>query len=146
MEKDETLLQIFQDYTPELRGQTEFMLNLQRKLDAIEFIKQRQERQIRFCRYAIIAAFVLEMIASAIFLVMLQVQPLVNSFFALQNTIFPFTFLGEYAHLFPLAGIVLLGGFCIVLIIAQWFELANLLNERKQVRPWLHHKSFSDAN
>ena len=42
-EKDDTLAQLFNDFSPEFNDKTDFMDRLNHKLDAVEFIKQRQE-------------------------------------------------------------------------------------------------------
>jgi hypothetical protein len=51
MEKDDTLKQLFEDFAPELNPDKDFMQRLQRKLDAVEFIRQRQKAQMRIYHY-----------------------------------------------------------------------------------------------
>ena len=65
-EKDDTLAQLFNDFSPEFNDKTDFMDRLNHKLDAVEFIKQRQEKQLRLYRYGLLAAFALGMITSGI--------------------------------------------------------------------------------
>lgn len=75
MEKDDTLAQLFNSYTPDLQDKDDFMDRLQRKLDAVEFIRQRQEKQLRLYRYGLLAAFALGMITSGILLSIIWTTP-----------------------------------------------------------------------
>ena len=74
-EKDDTLVQLFNDFSPEFNDKTDFMDRLNHKLDAVEFIKQRQEKQLRLYRYGLLATFAIGMITSGILLSIIWTTP-----------------------------------------------------------------------
>ncbi|MBR3115572.1 MAG: hypothetical protein IKH47_07345, partial [Bacteroidaceae bacterium] len=53
MEKDKMIEELFADFHPELNDNGRFMASLNRKLDAIEYIKKMQEAQLRRYRLVI---------------------------------------------------------------------------------------------
>ena len=56
-EKDDTLKELFRKFDPELKDDATFMTQLNRRLEAVEYLKTIQDRQLRHYRYAIVAAF-----------------------------------------------------------------------------------------
>lgn len=74
-DKDKTLEQIFGDFNPDLGNGDAFMARLDRKLDAVEFIKARQEKQLRQYRYAVMAAFVLGVVVSGVMFAIILGEP-----------------------------------------------------------------------
>ena len=56
-EKDDTLKELFRNFDPKLTDDTDFMTQLNRRLEAVEYLKAIQDRQLRRYRYAIVAAF-----------------------------------------------------------------------------------------
>lgn len=53
MEKDFRLEELFAGYRPQLSDKAEFMASLQRKIEAVEYIRNEQEAQIRHYRRAV---------------------------------------------------------------------------------------------
>ena len=47
MEQKDTLQELFNGFTPDLGQEDLFMQRLEKKLEAVEYIKQLQERQLR---------------------------------------------------------------------------------------------------
>ena len=58
MTKDKALEELFQAQTPRFDDGAEFMAKLTKRLDAVEVVKQYQERTIRRYRIAMVACFV----------------------------------------------------------------------------------------
>ena len=59
MTKDKSLEKIFLTQKPVFNDQDIFLQKLERKLEAVEFIKQYEEAHLRRYKYAMIAALVL---------------------------------------------------------------------------------------
>ena len=66
MTKDKELEQLFLAQTPHFDDGAEFMAKLTKRLDAVEFVKQYQERTIRRYKMAMVASFVVGIISGGI--------------------------------------------------------------------------------
>ena len=141
MEQTDTLQELFKDYTPELGQEDLFMQRLEKKLEAVEYIKQMQDRQLRRYRYAIIAAFLMGVIVSGGLLVCIMDNPIGQPTFSFGIHSLPFLFLEQNSRMISLTGLSLLMGIAITVIVNMWQELAgmqelygkaktNLLDER----------------
>lgn len=75
MNKADELQTLFQDFRPDLSSNRLFMEKLSRKLDAVEYIKQVQDRQIRRYKYAVLVAFLAGGICCAVLMAFLYVMP-----------------------------------------------------------------------
>lgn len=63
---DADLDRLFDAYRPTLTPAAPFMDTLQRKMEAVDYVKQLQRRRIRSYRMAVLAAFVLGTLSGAI--------------------------------------------------------------------------------
>ena len=70
MTKDESLEKIFLTQKPVFNDQDIFLQKLERKLEAVEFIKQYEEAHLRRYKYAMIAAFVLGIVSGGVSLML----------------------------------------------------------------------------
>ena len=125
MEKDNTLEDIFQNFNPELNDNAVFMQRLNRKLEAIEYLKQVQERQIRRYRYAVLAAFVMGIIGGGSFFTFMLYHPEVISMFTFKTDLPILSFIVENSYPFLLSFIALLMGFAIISTVNLLQELMN---------------------
>ena len=66
MTKDKALEDLFQAQMPHFDDSAEFMAKLTKRLDAVEFVKQYQERTIRRYKMAMVACFVVGIISGGI--------------------------------------------------------------------------------
>ena len=66
MTKDKALEELFLAQAPHFEDSADFMANLTKRLDAVEYIKQHQEATIRRYKMATVAAFVVGIISGAI--------------------------------------------------------------------------------
>ncbi len=123
MEKDNTLEELFRDYRPELADSNLFMERLQRKMEAVEYIRQVQEQQTRRYRSAILAAFVLGILAGCLLFVFILSVPDTQPFFTFDTQFQPLLMLQQYSRQFTLLIIALLLALGVILG-------ANQLQER----------------
>lgn len=141
MEQKDTLQELFNGFTPDLGQEDLFMQRLEKKLEAVEYIKQMQDRQLRRYRYAIIAAFLMGVIVSGGLLVCIMDNPIGQPTFSFGIHSLPFLFLEQNSRMISLTGLSLLMGIAIIVIVNMWQELAgmqelygkaktNLLDER----------------
>ena len=126
MEQKDTLQELFNGYTPGFGQGDLFMQRLEKKLQAVEFIKQMQDRQFRRYRYAIIAAFLMGMIVSGGLLVYIMDNPIGQPTFSFGIHSMPFLFLEQNSRMISLTGLSLLMGIAIVVIVNMWQELASM--------------------
>lgn len=125
MEKDDTLAQLFNNYTPDLQDSDDFMDRLQRKLDAVEFIRQRQEKQLRLYRYGLLAAFALGMITSGILLSIIWATPAEQTMPTFSLLPASLVFLQEHFRTTSFIAIAILMSASTIALITQCLELAD---------------------
>lgn len=125
-DKDKTLEQIFGDFTPDLGNGDAFMARLDRKLDAVEFIKARQEKQLRQYRYAVMAAFVLGVAVSGVMFAFILGEPADLPTFSFGIESLPFLLLEENSRMLSLTGLAMLMSAGIIVIVNMWQELASM--------------------
>ena len=126
MEQKDILQELFNGYTPDLGQEDLFMQRLEKKLQAVEYIKQMQDRQHRRYRYAIIAAFLMGVIVSGGLLVYIMDNPIGQPTFSFGIHSMPFLFLEQNSRMISLTGLAMLMSVGIVVIVNMWQELANL--------------------
>lgn len=125
-DKDKTLEQIFGDFRPDLGNGDAFMARLDRKLDAVEFIKARQEKQLRQYRYAVMAAFVLGVAVSGVMFAIILGEPADLPTFSFGIESLPFLLLEENSRMLSLTGLAMLMSAGIIVIVNMWQELASM--------------------
>ena len=75
MTKDKALEDLFLAAKPSFDNTDQFMSSLIKRLDAVEYLKQREEAYIRRYRYGMIAAFVLGIVCGGIILALILSTP-----------------------------------------------------------------------
>ncbi len=137
MERDKDLTQWFADYRPDLTEKAVFLEKLERRLDAVEYVKQMQARQIR--RYKVVAVVALVVgiaggFAAATFVPVFPHLPRGTESFLL-------LFLQRYAQefLFVAVATALSAGIILLLstwqqVLAEYADSAELLNRVKKSR------------
>lgn len=84
MEKDKEIEALFLAQKPTFDDGAEFMARLTKRLDAVEYFKQYQERILRRNRIIMVAAFVAGIICGGACIWWLQSSPIDTSFVSLQ--------------------------------------------------------------
>lgn len=85
MTKDKTLEGLFQAQTPHFTDNAQFMARLTQRLDAVEYIRQYQEANLRRYKMAIVAAFAVGIVSGAITIGFILSQPADMPLFTLQT-------------------------------------------------------------
>lgn len=136
MGQKDTLQELFNGYTPDLGQEDLFMQHLEKKLQAVEYIKQMQDRQLRRYRCAIIAAFLMGVIVSGGLFVYILDNPIGQPTFSFGIHSMPFLFLEQNSRMISLTGLSLLMGTGIIVLINLWLELASMkhqYNKKSQI-------------
>ncbi len=129
MEQKDTLQELFNGYTPDLGQDDLFMQHLEKKLQAVEYIKHMQDRQLRCYRYAIKAAFLMGVIVSGGLLVYVLDNPVEQPTISFGIHSLPFLFLEQNSRMISLTGLSLLMGTGIIVLINLWLELASMKHQ-----------------
>ena len=66
MNKDKALEELFLAQKPQFNDSEEFMASLEKRLEAVEFIKRHQEATIRRYKMAMVAAFVVGIVSGGV--------------------------------------------------------------------------------
>lgn len=114
MNKADELQSLFQEFRPDLSSNRLFMEKLNRKLDAVEYIKQVQDRQIRRYKYAVFVAFLAGGICCAVLMVFLYVMPEQTLLWNFDSEMKFMVFLEQHSRILALLFTALLMSFCIV--------------------------------
>ncbi len=75
MNKDKALEELFLAQKPQFDDSEAFMASLNKRLDAVEYIKQHQEATIRHYKMALVVAFVVGIISGAVTIAFLLSTP-----------------------------------------------------------------------
>ena len=75
MNKDKALEELFLAQKPQFDDSEAFMASLNKRLDAVEYIKQHQEATIRRYKMALVAAFVVGIISGIVTIVFMLTMP-----------------------------------------------------------------------
>lgn len=133
MKKDKALEELFLAARPTFDDGDAFMEKLEKRLDAVEYLKQHEEACIRRYRYAMLAAFVLGIVlgggAIALMLAMPAEQPLFS--FGVENALL--VALGQYPRY---AALVLVSGLVCLAVVSIVNIVVDLLNLRDQTRAY----------
>ncbi len=131
MKKDKALEELFLAAQPTFDDGDVFIARLEKRLDAVEYLKQHEEACLRCYRYAMLAAFVLGVILGggviAVMLAMPAEQPLFS--FGVENALL--VALGRYSRY---AVLVLVSGFVCFTIVSIVNIVVDLLSLRDQTR------------
>lgn len=116
MDKDTELLQLFSDYHPSLNDSTNFMTTLERKLEAVEFIKRKQQAQLRRCRIVMTLTICLSVLAGLALFAIVSALPEGVRLFSFDTNFPPLAFIEQNSRMITLTIIALLIGGGIIAI------------------------------
>ena len=116
MDKDTELQQLFSDYHPSLNDSTNFMTTLERKLEAVEFIKRKQQAQLRRCRIVMTLTICLSVLAGLALFAIVSALPEGVRLFSFDTNFPPLAFIEQNSRIITLTIIALLIGGGIIAI------------------------------
>ena len=130
MNKDKELEELFLAQQPHFDDNEAFMASLNKRLDAVEYVKQHQEATIRRYKWAMVAAFVVGIISGAITIAFVLSMPVEIPLFTFNAQSAVLIWLSEHSRIIVTTALSLLMGFGVFSIFSNVMDIVNM---RKQV-------------
>ena len=130
MNKDKALEELFLAQKPHFNDSEAFMASLNKRLDAVEYIKQHQEATVRRYKLAMVLAFVVGIISGGIAMMFVLSMPVGVPLFTFHMQIGFFLWLAEHSRLIVVSALSLLISFGAISIVSN---LLDIMNMRKQL-------------
>ena len=137
MTKDKALEELFQAQKPHFDDSAEFMEKLTKRLDAVEFIKQYQERTLRRYKLAMVAVFVVGIISGGISTWWLLSTPANEPLFNFNVQTSFLVWLVQNSRLLAATGLSLLMTLGICVVISNILEIIDMRQSMEEKRGWL---------
>ena len=130
MNKDKELEELFLAKQPHFDDNEAFMASLNKRLDAVEYVKQHQEATIRRYKWAMVAAFVVGIISGAVTIAFVLSMPAEVPLFTFNAQSAVLIWLSEHSRIIVTTALSLLMGFGVFSIFSNVMDIVNM---RKQV-------------
>ena len=126
MNKDKELEELFLAQQPHLDDNEAFMASLNKRLDAVEYVKQHQEATIRRYKWAMVAAFVVGIISGAITIAFVLSMPAEVPLFTFNAQSAALIWLSEHSRIIVTTALSLLMGFGVFSIFGNVMDIVNM--------------------
>ena len=131
MVKDKKLEELFLSQKPTFDDKAQFMAQLTRRLDAVEFVRQHQEATLRRYKLAMVAAFVVGIISGAVTMAFVLSTPIDVPLFTFSVESSILLWIAENSRLIVTTALALLMSFGIMSILSNVQDILAI-----------HHKSI----
>ena len=126
MNKDKALEDLFLAQKPQFDDNEAFMASLNKRLDAVEYIKQHQEATIRRYKMALVAAFVVGIISGAVTIAFVLSMPAEVPLFTFQVESGVLSWLAANSRLLTATALSLLVTFGLISIIGNIQDIRSM--------------------
>jgi hypothetical protein len=126
MNKDKALEELFLAQKPQFDDSEAFMESLNKRLDAVEYIKQHQEATIRRYKMALVAAFVVGIISGIVTIVFMLTMPAEVPLFTFQVQTGWLSWLANNSRLLTTTALSLLVTFGLISIVGNIQDIRNM--------------------
>ena len=126
MNKDKELEELFLAQQPHFDDNEAFMASLNKRLDAVEYVKQHQEATIRRYKLAMVAAFVVGIISGAITIAFVLSMPAEVPLFTFNAQSAVLIWLSEHSRIIVTTALSLLMGFGVFSIFSNVMDIMNM--------------------
>ena len=134
MNKDKELEELFLAQKPHFDDSEAFMESLNKRLDAVEYVKQHQEATIRRYKLAMVAAFVVGIISGAVTLAFVLSMPVEVPLFTFSARSTVLVWLSEHSRIIVTTALSMLMGFGIFSIFANVMDIVNMRKRVMEIR------------
>lgn len=131
MNKDTALEELFLAQKPQFDDNKAFMESLNKRLDAVEYIKQHQEATIRRYKMALVAAFVVGIISGIVTIVFMLTMPTEVPLFTFRVETSWLSWLAANSRLLTATALSLLITFGLISIIGNIQDIRRMRDECK---------------
>ena len=128
MTKDKALEDLFLAQQPHFDDRDDFMASLNKRLDAVEYLKQYQEATIRRYKIAMVATFVIGIISGAAGILFLLATPADVPLFTFRMHSVFLQWLSENSRILVAIALSLLMSFGLISIIANIQDILRMRN------------------
>lgn len=133
MNKDKALEELFLAQKPQFNDSEEFMASLEKRLEAVEFIKRHQEATIRRYKMAMVAAFVVGIVSGGVTIAFLLSAPAAIPLFSFQAQTVLLSWLAENARSIVAAALALLMTFGLISIFNNIQDIRSMREKRNVI-------------
>ena len=126
MNKDKELEEFFLAQQPHFDDNEAFMATLNKRLDAVEYVKQHQEATIRRYKWAMVAAFVVGIISGAITIAFVLSMPAEIPLFTFNVQSVMLLWLSEHSRIIVTTALSLFMGFGVFSIFGNVMDIVNM--------------------
>ena len=126
MNKDKELEELFLAQQPHFDDNEAFMASLNKRLDAVEYVKQHQEATIRRYKWAMVAAFVVGIISGAITIAFVLSMPAEVPLFTFNAQSAVLIWLSEHSRIIVTTALSLLMGLGVFSIFSNVMDIMNM--------------------
>jgi hypothetical protein len=126
MNKDKELEEFFLAQQPHFDDNEAFMASLNKRLDAVEYVKQHQEATIRRYKWAMVAAFVVGIISGAITIAFVLSMPAEIPLFTFNAQSVMLLWLSEHSRIIVTTALSLFMGFGVFSIFGNVMDIVNM--------------------
>ena len=126
MNKDKVLEDLFLAQKPHFDDNNAFMASLQKRLDAVEYVKQHQEAAIRRYKLMMVVAFVAGLISGGVAMALVLFMPIGSPLFTFRGQMGFFAWLAENSRLIVVTALSLLMSFGLISIVRNVVDIVNM--------------------
>ena len=126
MNKDKALEELFLAQKPHFDDSEAFKALLNKRLDAVEYIKQHQEATIRRYKMALVVAFVVGIISGGVAMAFVLFMPVGAPLFTFRGQTGFFAWLAENSRLIVVTALSLLMSFGLISIVKNVLDIVNM--------------------
>ena len=126
MNKDKELEELFLAQKPHFDDNEAFMASLNKRLDAVEYVKQHQEATIRRYKWAMVAAFVMGIISGAITIAFVLSMPAEIPLFSFSARSAVLVWLSEHSRIIVTTALSLFMGFAVFSIFGNVMDIVKM--------------------
>ena len=126
MNKDKELEDLFLAQKPHFDDSEDFMASLNKRLDAVEYVKQHQEATIRRYKLIMVLAFVVGIISGGVAMAYVLFMPTGIPLFTFRVQTGLFAWLAENSRLIVVTALSLLMSFGLISIVRNVLDIVNM--------------------
>ena len=132
MEKDKKLEELFLAQKPTFDDKAQFMVQLTRRLDTVEYVRQHQEDTLRRYKLAMVAAFVVGIVSGVVTMAFVFSTPADVPLFTFSVESSILLWIAENSRIITTTAIALLMSFGIMRIISNVQDILAIRHKRLQ--------------
>ena len=136
MNKDKALEELFLAQKPHFDDGEAFMASLNKRLDAVEYIKQHEAATIRRYKLAMVLAFVVGIISGGVAIAFMLSMPAEVPLFTFKAHTAILTWLSENSRFIITTALSLLMGFGAISIVSNLLDIMNMRRRMSGVLPY----------